>query len=584
MRAFFLGVTIVSVSAGCGASAHRRDFLGRRPAAITSGAPDDAMPAVTPGGPGSATVSVKDGDQIEIAWTIAQPHAEKLRYAIACPGAATEPIFAGETMDEYRARRIAELRAQAEKDRQRVAAVTGMVAGAVAPRVSGQVETPTGNADVEAGVDGQAVGNAVAASTVSTDVALPPGDVGAGTLRGTTRLSIAGDGTCGMTVFTDTPGVAGSFSVTRIVDVRAEREAHAAVRREAAIDVRGRLTGTLIAAGADPEAQQRARDAAMAEARAREDARAAADAQAALDLQVKADLEARARLDAQTGAFDFRASYVKYLVGECHADPDKRQRERDEEARRVQVAAELETRRLRIAIDLRARLRSHLIARGADPDLRARLAAEARARAAEADARARAAEAARAEADARAAAEAAAIVAAAEAREATAREVREQMMGVLIAMGARLRPPMPPPMPESPGDRPFDGAIWVAGSWTWVGAEWQWTAGGWSDSGTFTRERDVDNVVRDHRSEPTDVVRDHRGGGSGPGVTTYDNSDSTTSGTVRDHRSDRRDDAPPPRNTNTVVRDHRSNDDDKRDKDKKEDDDKKDVVRDHRRR
>jgi hypothetical protein len=580
MRVFILGVTIVAAGAGCGAAAHRRDFLGRGPAAITSGGSDTAMPAVTVGGPGVAGIPVKAGDQIEVLWTIQQPRAERLRYAIACPGAATEPIEIGETFDEYRDRRLAELRAQAERDRKNVAAITGIVAGAVAPRVGARVETPEGSADVEAGVDGQAVGDAVAASTVSDQVALPAGDVGAGTLTGTTRLAVDGDGACTMTVFTDTPGVAGGFSVTRVVDLREERRARDAARREAAIDVRGKLTGTLIAVGADPTAKQRAIDASMAEARARHEAEVKVEQQAALDLKVEADLEARARLEIQTRAIDIRGSYTRYLVGECHADPDKREREEEERAREAQLAVELQARRLQIAIDLRARLRATLIASGADPELRARLAVEARARADEAEARARAAEAARAEAEARAAAEAAAILAAADAREAAAREARRQIVDGLILLGARLRPPMPAPMPEAPGDRPFDGAVWIAGEWLWVDAVWTWRAGGWHDGETFTNERPVDNVTRDHRTEPSTITRDHRNdGGGGPGITTYDGG-SSSSTNVRDHRSNRRDEPDQSPRDNTVVRDHR---DDKKSDDNNDDDKKKDVVRDHRR-
>ena len=57
--------------------------------------------------------------------------------------------------------------------------------------------------------------------------------------------------------------------------------------------------------------------------------------------------------------------------------------------------------------------------------------------------------------------------------------LRAQMADQLIALGARLRPPMPDPIDENPGLPPRTGAEWIAGSWSWTGGEWRWTTGYW---------------------------------------------------------------------------------------------------------
>ncbi len=88
----------------------------------------------------------------------------------------------GETFEAYRERRLAALRAERDRDRQAVAAVSGAVLGQLGAR--GSVATPGGEATAEVGVDGDAAGRVVADAVIDDDVALPAWDVGAGTYTG----------------------------------------------------------------------------------------------------------------------------------------------------------------------------------------------------------------------------------------------------------------------------------------------------------------------------------------------------------------------------------------------------------------
>jgi hypothetical protein len=541
MCAASLGMALVVSSVGC-ASRLRRDFLGRGGATVTAveSTPGDA--ASPSSAPGSGAVGVHAGDTLEIAWTITQPRAERLRYAIACGGNHLDPIEVGETFEQYQARRVAELRA--ERDRQR--AVVSSVASAFVPNVAAQgtVQTANGQGTVTAGVDREAVGDAVAANVVSDEIVLPPGDVGAGALTGVETITALADGPCEMTVFTDTAGVVGVYSVTRVVDVAAEKRARDEAQRAAAIEARGQLTASLYAAGAQDRVEVVATAPAVP----------AVDAQVDAQVDVQVDTRLDTRLDA---SMDIRGQYVWYLVGQCHADPHKR--EKDRERQRV-----LEAQRYQLSLDLRARLYAQLVVWGADPEHRTklRLAAEDRARAAQA-------------------AEDALL-----AVEGEARATRTAMVDFLVLLGARMRPPMPAPVVEDGGAPPFSGAVWVAGQWLWIGADWQWQPGGWGDGTSFSGDVHVDNAgwtTRDHRPAslptptsvdvtPTDTwtTRDHRPEGNAGGVI------------VRDHRPEPR---PARESRDVVVRDHRDDAKDKKDKHDDKDDKKDDkvIVRDHRR-
>ena len=201
--------------------------------------------------------------------------------------------------------------------------------------------------------------HAVAAQAVPDDARLPPGDVGGGVYRDRTSLVPVGDGACTMTVWPagggDPSGLAAQFEVTRVFNRASEARSRAAAQVGKATAVRGELSGRLIALGADPAAQGRAR--ATVEAHARASAR------------VRIDAEARLRL----AALDARAGLGVYLQ-HCGGDPYRRQRDAAERAR-------LAAYRLRVTLTIRAQLEARLIALGADVDFRQKRAAAGRRRA-----------------------------------------------------------------------------------------------------------------------------------------------------------------------------------------------------------
>jgi hypothetical protein len=500
------------------------------------------------------------------------PRAQVVEWTVACPGTDRRGAV-GETFEAYRERRIAELRRQRERQRQTVGAVTGAVIGAVAPTMHahGQASGPNGTATVDATVSGQAVGtaagSAIADATVSDTIELPIGDVGAARLQASLHVVTPQDGACTVTAVADDPNVMAMFDVVRIRDLDAEARERAVVAKRSAIEVRGQLSAQLVAVGADPLARERRLEA-EARLRAQARAKAEADARARAELQAKLEAEARARADAEArvraearlkleadvrlrlevearlraSALSTRAELYAYLTGTCNADPNHRQRIREEREAR-----------LRIEADARARAR-------ADMELRLRVEREQR------EIRLRA-EREQREARLRAERERKLAIEMERARRIeVALSVRADLRAFLVALGARERPPMPAPLPEDPGAPPFTDAEWVAGVWRWTGGQWMWEAGGWRDTtmfgdagssggpisiggGSISIGGGSDAAthvepVRDHRSQPASTVRDHRSEPATP---------EPKAPVVRDHRkdNDKNDESGP------KVRDHR---------------------------
>ncbi|HEX5061286.1 MAG TPA: hypothetical protein VFV99_18090 [Kofleriaceae bacterium] len=199
------------------------------------------------------------------------PRAQLVEWTVICPGAAQSGV-AGETTEEYRARRIAELRAEKQRERERVAGITGAVIGAVTPDVHAHAQT--NHATVDATVSGQAVGNAagvaIANATVSDAVELAPGDVGAGRLKAKASVITLDSGTCTVSAIADDANVLASYEVVRVRDLDAEARA----RREA-----------------DPKVQARI----------------------AIQMQLRVK------------ALDIRGQLIRYFTGECHARADHRE-------------------------------------------------------------------------------------------------------------------------------------------------------------------------------------------------------------------------------------------------------------------
>jgi hypothetical protein len=263
----YLSTTLASVAfiSACGGHV-QRTMIGGGTASVQARGAVDSAPATS--------VAVERGTY-EVKMRFDVPRAQVIEWTVLCPGAAENGVV-GETTDQYRARRIAELRAERHREREHVAAVSGMLVGAAAPDVSAHAHAsgPAGHAHVQATVPGEAIGavagGAIADAMVSDHIELAPADVGAAHLRARVTLATLESGTCTVSAIADDVTVAGSYEVVRVRDPRAEARARAA---------------------ADPTAQARV----------------------ALQMRLRED------------ALVTRYLLAHYLEGECHAKPGHRE-------------------------------------------------------------------------------------------------------------------------------------------------------------------------------------------------------------------------------------------------------------------
>lgn len=517
------------VIAACGGGRYRTELVGHGDASVvargTVAAPTDAVAA-----PGAGGIQLAQGSY-ELAMRFDLPRAQIVDWKLACPGVELDGAV-GETFEHYRRRRLGELRVQRERERERMAAVTSTIIGAVAPSIEGRgrVRTPAGEVAVHAGahVPAHAVGDAVAAGAYDEVVELPPGDVGRGSLAANVHVTTAADGVCVVQATADDADVRATFKVVRVRDLHAEARHREQAATSAAIEVRSRLASQLLSFGADATLRQR-----RLEAKAGREAQARAQARSKARVRATVEVEARSR----ARAMEARYHLLSWLAGECGAEPGRRQRLADEE---------------------RVRREARLVAYAAIAQQRDQLALRARA----------------------------------------------ELRAFLIALGAKERPPRPPPIVEEPGTAPFAGARWSDGYWSWTGLAWEWTAGGWSDPDLFGDAGDAlyadfdfgddlgDDLgsagtrVRDHRGRTRDArirdhreprIRDHRE----PRIRDHRGSREPI---VRDHRNRREEWGTPARSSSTSnstrVRDHRDSKDNDNDDDKN--DDPRPRVRDHR--
>src|SRR5688572_30334440 len=149
-----------------GSTRYRSELVGTGNGMVASRASGDAQ-SDRVAAPGAGGIQLAQGTY-ELAMRFDLPRAQIVDWKIVCPGADVVGQV-GETFDQYRERRIAELRREREQERERVATATSIVVGAVAPRA--RAETRVGNARVEAeaSVDPNAVGNYVARTTVRSE-------------------------------------------------------------------------------------------------------------------------------------------------------------------------------------------------------------------------------------------------------------------------------------------------------------------------------------------------------------------------------------------------------------------------------
>ena len=187
-------LSMLALAGACGGHL-KRETIGGGAAGVQARGSVESSPATS--------IAVPRGTY-EVSMRFEVPRAQLVEWTVLCPGFAETGVV-GETADEYRARRLAELRAQRQRERERVAAISGALVGAVAPDVHARATAtgPAGTARVDATVSGQAIGGAagiaIADATVSDAVELPPGDVGAARLASKVSIATLQDGACTVT-------------------------------------------------------------------------------------------------------------------------------------------------------------------------------------------------------------------------------------------------------------------------------------------------------------------------------------------------------------------------------------------------
>tara|TARA_R110002073_G_scaffold334897_1_gene525488 strand:+ start:38434 stop:40194 length:1761 start_codon:yes stop_codon:yes gene_type:complete len=251
-------------------------------------------------------------DDIKVAYRIIIPRAMLLKYAIDCPNESRTGTL-GETAEDYRRRRIAELEGQRQREVQAKASVIGAVVGQA--QGGGSVQTPNASADVTVAADGSAIGQSIGEQTTA-EVQLSPFDTGARTLGASVQLRGGSSGQCAMRLWSelsgqDLTGIVASYDVIRIVDNKREAAENSRQRRAIALDVRANVSTSLIATGADPDyrgkiaraeaarvAQERAIAVEAARVRRETDARLRAEA-VAESQRVARERDAKLRAEAE---------------------------------------------------------------------------------------------------------------------------------------------------------------------------------------------------------------------------------------------------------------------------------------------
>lgn len=247
-----VAVALMSVSA-C-AARQQTGFVGQATAFVQ---PRDAAASHDPGA-AHPPWAVGAGMQLprgsyELALWFDIPRAQVVDWTVTCPGVEVTGT-AGESYEQYKARRIEELRAA--RGQQKIASLT----------------------------------------PVSSDepIELPPGDVGAGRLASTVRVMTGGTGVCAVTATADDASVLGTYQVTRIRDPHLEARARSTSQHAAAIQVRGRVPTMAVTYDPGRAARQLAAEHAAAEAQLQREAEAHRQMQIAAQRQ--AELEAHREL------------------------------------------------------------------------------------------------------------------------------------------------------------------------------------------------------------------------------------------------------------------------------------------------
>ena len=199
-------------------------------------------------------------DQLEVAYLVTTPRAMQLQFLLRCPGGERKGTI-GETWERYQQRRLGEIEQERRQQAQTKAKVIGAVLGTAETKTQAQVGE--NRAEIHADVDGQAIGQAVAARTTPA-AKLPAWDVGAQRMREKFALPGGAAGRCSMSLWSERAdqrldGVSGSIHVVQLVDKSREKQAKRAAADDLAMTLRADLRASLITNGADPEHREKVR-------------------------------------------------------------------------------------------------------------------------------------------------------------------------------------------------------------------------------------------------------------------------------------------------------------------------------------
>src|SRR5262245_56276713 len=188
-----VALTVVAIT-GC-ASQLRSELVGQGATSMRTRGGETAP---------AAAIALPAGSY-EIALAFELPRAQLVEWSVTCPGVDAHGSL-GETLEAYRARRIAELRAERDRERHAVAAIVG----AAVPPASARATV--GGVEASASVSPGAI-----AGAAIPEVELAPGDVGAQRATGSVHIVTTGAGACVISAIADDV-IAGHYQVSRIRD------------------------------------------------------------------------------------------------------------------------------------------------------------------------------------------------------------------------------------------------------------------------------------------------------------------------------------------------------------------------------
>ncbi|HPH70330.1 MAG TPA: hypothetical protein PLF40_31485, partial [Kofleriaceae bacterium] len=326
---------------------------------------------------------------------------------------------------------------------------------------------------------------------------LPADDLGGGPSTTLMHMSLTDASNCTIRIAAEDPTTQALYTVTRMRDLEAEARIGAMTATTHAVHARASLTANLVGLGADVNAREQRRLAAI-ELKAHQARLASLEAGVAIQRRERADnAAAAANLEAslQISSERQRQFELEYAKAEAQAQLAFTTRTRlingwvaaGADLQRRQRLVQLEKQRVIWAFQVRSSWQQSLIRMGANPDRRAELRLQLeRERAQRAGARAQASM----EATIKAQAEY-------DARLQLALNVQTRLTAQLVGLGAVVRPPMPAPLDDFRGEAPSPEFTWVGGRWVWANLQWTWENGGWIDRHTgFSLAATVNNDPR----------------------------------------------------------------------------------------